>query len=88
MPLSSSLSALNSGQRSLLRLIGDSGNDGCLIYGRGPTETANALARRGLVRLTGDRVDVVSMGKLETRHKWRVTAAGELALASTAPERS
>lgn len=73
---------LNAGQRSLLRLIGDSGNEGCLIYGRGPNETATALERRGLVRKTGDRVDVIVMGKLETKHKWRITAPGEFARAA------
>lgn len=75
------MNELNNTQRALLRLIYDSGNEGCLIYGRGPNATAQALLARGLVRETEDRVDVVIMGKLETKRLWRVTAAGEVAVA-------
>lgn len=67
---------LNAAQRDLLRLIFSSYHDGCVVYGRGYAATAEALKARGLVRIDG-HVHVVCMGKLETRDRWRVTAAGE-----------
>jgi hypothetical protein len=67
---------LNAAQRDLLRLIFSSYHAGCVVYGRGYAATAEALKARDLIRIAG-HVHVVSMGKLETRDLWRVTASGE-----------
>jgi hypothetical protein len=71
---------LNNKQVALLRLIYDSHNEGCILYGRPYAETAKALAARGLVRESQNVVYVASMDSLEPRRKWYVTAAGETAV--------
>jgi hypothetical protein len=77
---------LNSKQRTLLVLIERASPGGCLIYGRGPTATAESLERRGLVsRRRPLRVCVVVMDRLETRDFWHVTEAGTIALRDGAP---
>lgn len=85
---------LNKTQLALLCLVGRAGNDGCLIYGRGPTATIDALASRGLVERVGGFIRVLVMGNLEIRHRYAITPAGaELAAndpahdLGTAPDR-
>lgn len=63
---------LNANQVKLLALIIESGNRGCLVYGRGQSETAKALQDRGLIRKVGT-VQVVIMGELEERPTWVAT---------------
>jgi hypothetical protein len=72
---------LNGKQLDLLALIGDAGADGALVYGRGPTETVEALAVRGLV-LPRFHVQVVIMGKLEKRTQWILSGTGKAQLGS------
>jgi hypothetical protein len=74
---------LNAAQLALLRLIVEAGSAGCLVYGRGPAATADALARRGLVQDAG-RVKVASMGQVETRSLYMATHLGFLAAAGDA----
>jgi hypothetical protein len=79
-PVKASEMPLNGKQLDLLALVSDAGESGCLVYGRGPTETIDALAARGLV-VSSDMVQVIVMGKLENRTLWTITEKGKLLLA-------
>jgi hypothetical protein len=73
---------LNKAQSSLLALIATSGPDGCVVYGRGPSETVYTLQGRGLVE-NHRSVMVATMGGIESRPLWTITVQGVQALLST-----
>jgi hypothetical protein len=68
---------LNGKQLDLLVLICDVGGGGAIVYGRGPTETVEALKARGLVVALAS-VPVIVLGKIEHRPKWGITEKGKL----------
>lgn len=72
---------LNGRQLDLLALVGDAGEAGAIVYGRGPTETVHALQARQLVEcIVGGAVQVIVLGKIERRSLWRLTAKGKASL--------
>jgi len=72
---------LNGKQLDMLVLLADAGQDGALVYGRGPTETVDALEARGLVCVHCLAL-VVVMGKLEDRKVWCLTEKGKATIGS------
>lgn len=73
---------LNGKQLDLLALVSDAGESGCLVHGRGPTETVAALLNRCLVQPKpgAAMIAAVIMGKLEYRKLYVLTEKGKLLL--------
>lgn len=69
--------SLNCAQTDLLRMIANEPG-GCVVYGRAYAATAEGLARRGLIASTHG-VRIASMGSVETRPCWSITADGKRA---------
>lgn len=76
---SSSDIPLNGKQLDMLALLLDAGPEGAAVYGRGPTETVEALFSRGLATRRC-LVNVIVMGKLEPKALWILTDKGRLLL--------
>ena len=70
---------LNKTQYDLLHLVKTCASQGCVAYGRAYAETANALAKRGLIASIRTQA-VASHGSIEFRPVWAITADGERAL--------
>lgn len=77
------MTALNSKQLALLKLIHQAGPAGAIVTGRGPAETAIALSDRGLVARIGGQQSIV-MDRLGVHPIWRSTSQGGQLLAERA----